>query len=261
LPSLALAPVSACGPAVSRPYETYASFYDTVQGNAMLPLLRRNFDHLVARYRVPFRSVADVACGTGGFLRHLARLGVTVLGVDRSRAMLRLARRKNPSPRVLLLRQDMRALRLPFAVDLITCNFDSLNYLLSLRDLATALRAFRRNLVDGGHLLFDMVTDAWPEPAGDRVASFRLPRGSSVWRVSWDPRTRLRRVHMKNQLASPDGGLRSEREVHLERAYPVRDVRRVLGRCGFRSRGVLDARSLQPARDGTRRALYLATTG
>jgi ubiquinone/menaquinone biosynthesis C-methylase UbiE len=74
-------------------YERWAPTYD----DAPNPLLARE-----ERYLLPLlteledRSVIDVACGTGRWLEKLTRRGCTRrVGIDRSRAMLRVAGRKS----------------------------------------------------------------------------------------------------------------------------------------------------------------------
>ena len=246
-------------PKMTMPYRSFALLYDALLGNAMFPLIRRNFEWLVRRYGIRFRSATDVACGTGAFVRYLCQWGVPVLGVDRSLAMLRLAEQKNGENGAKFLCQDMRQLQLPCPVDLITCHFDSLNYLLSLRDLLQAFRRFRANLTHGGYVIFDMVTDFSSEPQlGVRVQRFDLPGVSSLWTIVWDLARKLRIVTMHNVFTSGAENYRYEREVHAQRPYPVRVVVDLLVRCGFNVRGVLDATSLAVATPRTYRAIYVA---
>lgn len=240
------------------PYSGFARLYDALLGDAMFPLVRRNFEWLVRRYGIRFCSAADVACGTGTFARYLRQWGVPVFGVDSSIPMLRIAVQKNRGNGAKFLRQDLRQLQIPYPVDLITCHFDSLNYLLSTDDLARALGRFRENLTRGGHLIFDMVTDFLQEPKlGVNVQRFKLPGVNSVWVISWEPERRLRVVTMHNFFAIGDGKYRLEREVHAQRQYPVSAVVEILVRCGFKVRGVHDAATLIPATPRTYRAVYV----
>jgi SAM-dependent methyltransferase len=184
------------------PYATFAPLYDALLGDAMFPLVRRNFEWLVRRYGIHFHSAADVACGTGTFVRYLRQWGVPVFGIDRSASMLRIAMQKNREHGVQFLQQDVRQLQLASPVDLITCHFDALNYLLSTRDLLKALCRFRANLTQGGYAIFDMVTDVSPErKLSVRVQRFDLPGVSSIWEIAWDPARKLRVVTMHNFFA------------------------------------------------------------
>lgn len=225
----------------------------------MFPLLRRNFSLLALRHHIRFRSLADVACGTGTFLQLFSNRPILAFGIDRSPAMLRIAAQKNRGRRVRFLRQDLRSLELPHPVDLITCHFDSLNYLLSQRDLGRALRRFAANLNKGGHLVFDMVTDFASEPQmGIGRQVFRLPGMVSVWDTAWDPDRRLRVVTMHHFADDGRGGRSCRREVHAQRPYPISTVLRLLAEAGFRPRGVHDAVTLGPASRRSYRAVYVA---
>jgi SAM-dependent methyltransferase len=241
------------------PYAVFAPLFDALLGDAMFPLVRRNFESVVRRHGIHFRSAADVACGTGTFVRYLRQWGVPVFGIDRAMAMLRIAVQKNRGNGAKFLRQDLRQLQLPYPVDLITCHFDSLNYFLSTRDLFEALCRFRANLTGGGHAIFDMVTDVSPEPKLSlSVQRFNLPGVSSIWVIAQDPARKLRVVTMHNYFAIGVGKYRCEREVHAQRQYPVGVVVELLVRCGFNVRGVHDAASLAAATPRTYRAIYVA---
>jgi SAM-dependent methyltransferase len=256
-------PSSATRGHVSRltiaPYATFAPLYDALLGDAMFPLIKRNFEWLVRRYGIRFRSAADVACGTGTFVRYLWQWGVPVFGIDRAMAMLRIAIQKNRENGAKFLQQDLRQLQLPYPVDLITCHFDSLNYLLSTRDLLKALCRFRANLAQGGYAIFDMVTDCSPEPKlSVSVQRFNLPGVSSIWAIAQDPARQLRVVTIHNFFAIGAGKYRREREVHAQRQYPVGAVVELLVRCGFNVCGVHDAASFAAATPMTYRAIYVA---
>ena len=241
------------------PYSTFAGLYDALMGNSMFPLLRRNFHSLVNRYRIGFRSLADVACGTGAFLRLISPRLTEAFGIDRSPSMLRIAARKNRGRRVRFLKQDLRDLDLPHPVDLITCHFDSLNYLLSLKDLARTFRRFSVNLKKGGHLIFDMVTEFVREPQmgiGQQV--FQLPGIVSVWNIAWNPDRQLRVVTMHHFAVGREASRSYQREVHVQRPYPIATVIRLLAGAGFKLRGVHDAGTLSPASSCSYRAVYVA---
>ena len=118
----------------TTPYNALARTYDALLGTRFFLQLRRTFEQLVRRYGIRFASVADVPCRSGTFVRYLRQSGVpTVYGVDRSPAMLCLAMTRNLGNGARFLHQDFARLQLPQPVELITCNFDSLNYLLTTK--------------------------------------------------------------------------------------------------------------------------------
>jgi SAM-dependent methyltransferase len=237
------------------PYATLAHLYDAVLGDRFFTQLRQVFEGLVQRYGVRFATAADVACGTGTFIRYLRELGVAVVyGVDRSPEMLCVAIAKNQGAGARFLLQDFATLQLPQPVDLITCHFDSLNYLLTSHDLLQALRRFRANMNPGSHLIFDMITDRppWHSP-GPRVEHVTM-RGVTVVRVRrWNPG---RNVQTAFVTISRNG--HSYREIHVQRGYPVAVVVGLLARARFTLLGVHDFQTPGPAATWTPRAVYVA---
>ena len=237
------------------PYATLARLYDAVLGDRFFTQLRHIFEALVQRYGVRFGSAADVACGTGTFVRYLRDLGVPVVyGVDRSPEMLRVAIAKNQDAGARFLLKGFASLQLPQLVDLITCHFDSLNYLLTSDDLLQALRRFRANMNPGGHLVFDMITDQPPwSGAGSRVECVTGTGVSIVRLTCRDPRRGIQTAHVS---ISQNGRL--HREIHVQRGYPVAMVVGLLAQAGFFLLGAHDFQTLGPTETWTPRVVYVA---
>ena len=232
----------------SPPYSEFARLYDEATGFATYPVVRDAVDRSLARYRPQPRIAADVGCGTGLLLPYLASVAERIYAVDRSPAMLGLARARSEHLPVTLLRQDLRCLSLPEPVDLITCTFDTLNYLLSAADLARALQSFRRNLVAGGLLVFDLVTGAaWQGAPLRLVQRLRRPAFVATWRIRTRPARRLSIVEICIRDLRQATTLPGRREVHVQRWYPLALVRELTRRAGLTVREVRDL-------DGDRRA-------
>src|SRR5687768_3648000 len=103
----ALARERCLGKAVTPSYATLAPLYDALFGDHFFSQLRWIFEWLVRRYRIRFVSAADVACGTGTFVRYLRERGAPVAyGVDRSPEMLRVAITENQGNGARFLLQD-----------------------------------------------------------------------------------------------------------------------------------------------------------
>jgi SAM-dependent methyltransferase len=205
--------------------------------------MRRDDDILLR-----FSSAADIGCGTGTFLLHLACLCERLYGVDRSAEMLAQARRKLAGANVTLLQQDLRRLRLPRPVDLITCMFDTLNYLTTAAGVQAALESARENLRSGGSLVFDVITGAGEAGRASRVSQrISLPGQLAVWRLRTDGSRNRSRVEML--WRSPWGPERAKtwREVHQQRWHPLPSLCALLRRCGLQVCGVHDVVSYQPA--------------
>lgn len=229
-----------------RPYSRFARSYDAALGIPNFLRTRRAFEFLVQHHAIRFRSAADIGCGTGLFACYLARCwGVPVFAVDRSPEMLCVARRNCRAVDVCFLEQDIRCLRLPRPVDLITANFDTLNHLITGEDVRRAFRQIAENLPLGGWFLFDFVTHC--QPLAGRCAWVRRYRSHGrelQQRIRWDPRRRLLSIVIVERwsAAAPPAV-----ELHRERAYTPEEIGRWLLESGFVLRGVHDAATLRPA--------------
>ena len=230
------------------PYQRFAEFYDRVMGDAAAPVVVRCFERSRCRYDLRFSSAADIGCGTGTFLCHLAQFCDVLYGVDRSAAMLAQARRKLAGANVSLLQQDLRRLRLPRPVDVITCMFDTLNYLTTAAGVQAALESARENLRSGGSLIFDVITGAGEAGRARRLRQrISLPEQFAIWRLRTDGTQNRSRVEMLWHSLDESGNGRTWREVHHQRWYPLPWLCTVLKRCGLQVCGVHDVVSYEPA--------------
>ena len=241
----------------ARPYSRLAESYDRALGISSFLGTRSAFETLVRRYGIKFRSAADIGCGTGLFAGYLCQCwGVPVFGVDRSKEMLAVATRNCAGLNVCLLQQDIRCLRLPHAVDLITANFDTMNHLLTELDLRLAFRRIWENLRRGGHFIFDLITPCQPLSKAQTYIR-RLGSGNpkAAQHIRWDPWHRILSVNVV--MDSPFSRL-SMLEAHRERAYSPAEVGRWLMAAGFLVRAVHDATNLRIATSCPQRVIIIA---
>jgi SAM-dependent methyltransferase len=239
------------------PYRALSADYDSALGLRFFRRVRAAFERLQREYGFTFRSAADVGCGTGLFARYLAReWRVPVFAVDRSPEMLAEARRICCSERVQVLQQDLRELRLPCRVDLITANFDVLNHLVAPSELRQTLHRVRENLAPGGHFYFDLITPCLGLPPGKWTRWTQpIPRGLVQQHLLWEPRERLLRIDVVSRRF---GRCCAQLERHTERAYKPEQVARWLAEAGFVLRGVHDEASAEFATRCAPRMLFLA---
>ncbi|MHB8897004.1 MAG: class I SAM-dependent DNA methyltransferase [Candidatus Geothermincolia bacterium] len=243
----------------SRPYGELAAIYDELVGATAFDCWLDNFTRLVNRNEVHFDVAADIACGTGLAAAHLARMCGRVYAVDISEQMLEVARRRDGAGNIVFLRQGFSELDLPEQVDLLTCNFDSLNYLTVEEELCEALLRFGRSTRPGGHAIFDMNTCRQLEAARcDSVLVHRTSGGVSIWESSWDPGLRMNTLHMTNFIEDRHGLYSMSEEVHRERAYDIETIGRALREAGFTRIEAFDAKGLSMPGSDTRRVQFIA---
>jgi ubiquinone/menaquinone biosynthesis C-methylase UbiE len=148
-------------------WDEYAPFYDWENartfGRRDISFWRR----MANEHRQP---AVELGCGTGRISVPLLKGGHSVIGVDRSQAMLerarRRARRAGVRDRGLFVRSDVRTLPLRTrSVDFVIAPYGMLQSLTSERDLAATLSSVARVLRAGGLFGIDLVPDLprWSE--------------------------------------------------------------------------------------------------
>ena len=134
-------------------YEVFGRFYDDVMGDRAGPTkLLRN---MIREACPDARTVLELACGAGSVLKHLQE-DYAVAGLDSSRRMLSIARRKLPGVR--LVRQDMTDFSMSRRFDVICCVYDSINHLTRFSDWQKVFARVRQHLLPDGCFIFDMNT-------------------------------------------------------------------------------------------------------
>jgi SAM-dependent methyltransferase len=228
-----LRPLSA--PAATDPYGAYAAVYDLQGQSQWSERMVAFLGDLLPRYDATPCRVLDLACGTGTAAVLLAAQGFTVRGIDGSAQMLERARQKAREAHVdvQFTHADMRASTSPEPVDLVTCWYDSLNYLLDPDDLVRSFRCMRAALAPGGLAVFDMNTRAglaadwdnrcWVQEVGDTYF---------IQQAEWDADKAIATVTL-TCFARIGNDYRRFEEVHRERGYTREEIIAALEAAGL----------------------------
>ena len=204
------------------PYERLALIYDHMMAHVDYAMWAEYVRALWERHQGGEPTDCfDAACGTGRFLAELGAPGLRMGGADASSAMLEKARRRLPR-RARLSCQDLRELRDGGQWALVTCLYDSLNYLTESRDLARALEHLAALCEAGGLVIFDICTERNSlEHFKDRTEHGRAD-GWSWERHSWYDKDA--RLHHNEFLVEHAASGRRFVEVHRQRIYAVDEV-------------------------------------
>ena len=161
-------------------------------------------------------DVLEYGCGNGRIAMPLARLGLEVWGVDRSKVMLadlrrRLAGEPALRKRIHLREGDMRAVRLRRRFPLVLCTFNTFLHLYTRDDVERFLARVRAHLAPKGRFVVDVAMPDPEELARDpnrihRVPRFKHPSTGEVVRYGerfdYDP---LRQVLLVSMEFEPKG--------------------------------------------------------
>jgi ubiquinone/menaquinone biosynthesis C-methylase UbiE len=218
-------------------YAKFAYFYAkgpyAHYGKTMAALLPA----ILERFHAEPRKILDLACGEGTFCVAMAKEAYRVTGVDFSTHMLELARERaiQEKVNVAFLLQDMRSLAIEERYDLVTCWYDSLNYLLEVEDLEKAFACAYRVLKHDGLFIFDMNTIYGLSVIWQRSecsVQQDAPALFEIHRPSYDFERNIATLRITG-FAKEKGGWTRIDEEHKERGYALEEIGRCLQKPGF----------------------------
>jgi SAM-dependent methyltransferase len=246
-------------------YNGYAHIYDAsgqiAFSEQMIPYLRR----LLERHPVRQRRMLDLACGTGTVAIAMALQGWQVTGVDASPHMLEQARAKAEAigqehldNRLRWMQADMRRFRVREPVSLVTCLYDSLNYMLSSDDLQAVFRHVSAALEPGGLFLFDMNTAYALENYWEGQTYMTDTPDLTVVMAS-EHDYDLHRSTVTVTCFEREGDVyRKYIETHVEQAYPQEHVATLLSDVGLSVVNAYACFTFSPPEFDTTRILWVA---
>lgn len=248
-------------PLYNRFAEIYARGPYLAYANGMVESLPR----LLTQFHIPTSPgrLLDVACGEGTFAVALAKQGWRVTGIDLSPQMLALARERARDAGVTarFQQKDMRRLTYDNEFNLVTCWFDSLNYLLEEDDLLLTFNGIARALKPGGWFIADMNTRiglivGWMQQK--EYIQQDTPDLMEVHKHSFDYERMIASVHITAFL-NKGGGWERIDETHQERAYSLETIKECLRSAGLEVAGMIGSlNDLTPVNAESRRVWLVA---
>ena len=171
----------------------------------------------LAQNRIDKAEILDLACGSGILAYELAILGHTVTGLDQSLEMLERAEHKCRNlPKVDFIAGDMAKFDLNRQFDLITCTYDSINYLTEQSQLESYFQSVGKHLEQDGLFIFDSNTEAGYKLIGRRELVHEFDNEKVVHLSSFDESTGLSGIKFEFE----DGST----EIHVQRPYGEDDL-------------------------------------
>lgn len=230
-------------------FQDLARFYDALMAHVnydrwigvitrLADALPRNFLHV------------DLACGTGTILKRLRQLGWQSVGIDLSVAMLKAGKKDSALEGVAA--GDFRALPLRPCAHLVSCLFDSLNFLLTEQELRKAFYEVAATLNEKGLFYFDLITERM---VTEHFAGQQWVESNGKFWTSWEsdycPKTRVSETRIRFG--------RGPLCVLRERAYTQEQIEAALHRVGLHLITVYDVETGGPPRRKTTRMEFIAT--
>ena len=250
----------------NKAYGKFAGVYDQLNSDLFSVEMAQKTFNLIDLLDIPVETCLDLCCGTGTAVKIFSEAGYQAEGLDGSAKMLKIARAKLKKHKPRLYCQNLptfkiiekRGSRKLKKYDLITSFFDSLNYMLTSKDLGTAFRSVSRHLNSSGYFIFDMNTPhalkhTW---SGDTLADVKDDI-SIIWRSTYSPMSKSATLIATFFVKEGRHWIRFDEE-HVEAGYSNAEIRRLLKASGFRVRGLYDCRTMERPSRETNRVVVVA---
>ena len=218
-------------------YKRFASFYAKGQYPQYSERMAELLPAVLERFGAEPRTILDLACGEGTFTLAMAKRGFQVTGVDLSPQMPGFARERAEKENVKIefTLQDIRSLPFEERFDLVTCWYDSLNYLLEWGDLEKTFAGVWRALKRAGLFIFDMNTIYGLAVNWQRHPCYiqqDTPELFEIHRPSYDYEKNIATLRITGFMKERTGWTRMDEE-HKERGYSLEEISQCLKKAGL----------------------------
>jgi len=218
-------------------YTHLAKYYDSLMPESWYSSWARFARLHIKRAGIKPRLIIDLACGTGRLAARLNRIA-PVIGIDNSLAMLRVARHNYPN--VHFHAGALTTFKLPGRqkTDIITCAFDSLNYLPSDKELHVTLARCISRLSPRGLLLFDVNGERAFSAQGKKTnrRAYVFGNDQIIWKNTFYPKVWKAEFEIRTKNAH--GRQIKHYEQHIEKYYSPQLILEILKRLDVRVLGI-----------------------
>jgi D-alanine-D-alanine ligase len=199
---------------------------------------RRDVDFVIAAAAVqPHSQILDLCCGQGRHCLELARRGFKqVTGVDRSRYLVRLAKKRAQTEglQVVFKEGDARNPRLPEnSFDCVAIMGNSFGYFSNKQDDEKVLTTVGKILRPSGQLVLDITDGAYMADHFDRRSWEWIDEHHFVCRERSLSADRERLIS-REVIVHDEMGVIAD-QFYAERLYTREGIQRLLEKCGFRN--------------------------
>lgn len=240
-------------------YKNFAYVYDKLMYDVDYAAWADYIEEIFKKQGLKPGLVLDLGCGTGSLCMEMAKRGYDMIGIDLSEDMLSCARDKSSAAGldILYLNQDMTEFELYGTVDAILCLMDSINYVTSKKDVKKVFKLVKNYLNPGGLFIFDINTEYKLENIlGNNVFYDVGEDITYIWQNRYDRRSATCEFDLTFFVKEEDTYRRYE-ELHLERAYPVEEMKQLIKESGLVLEGVYNDLSFKRRTAKSQRVFFL----
>lgn len=242
---------------MTNSYQGFAQLYDALTFDVDYENIASFIHSLLEKNGIKKGLVLDLACGTGTLTLALANKGYEMLGADLSEDMLSVARQKQGAENILFLNQPMDDFELYGTVDAIVCVLDSINYLTEPGALEKTFHLCANYLNPGGLLIFDVNSEyKFSSVLGTTTYSYETDDIFYNWENEYDPKSRLCDLYLTFFCLEESGLYRRVDEVHTQRAYSEKELKKALAEAGLTVLDTYDDYTPKKPHETSQRIVY-----
>ena len=242
-------------------YTSFAQVYDTFMDNIPYEEWGEYLTGLLEEYGVKNGLVLELGCGTGSMTEILAAKGYDMIGADNSGEMLEIAmeKRNESGHDILYLLQDMREFELYGTVSAVVSVCDSVNYITEEEELEEVFRLVNNYLDPKGIFIFDFNTKyKYQKVLGDRTIAEKRDECSFIWDKYYYEDEEMNEYELTLFIQEKGNLYRKFEEVHLQRAYTLEQMIRLVKKSGLEFVTAYDAFTREQPTDTSERIYMVA---
>lgn len=175
-------------------YKSFSYYYDEI----MEVIEYDGWINLTKKYLTSSSKVLDLACGSGTFAVSLANDGYTVSALDLSKEIIDVAKEKAIMNHVEIdfKVKDMTNFKYEETFDVITCFFDSVNFL-TKEEVAKMMDSVYENLKEEGYFIFDLFTYSKMKAFNNTTLKEDLAFADYKWKMRVKNNTLFHKITIK----------------------------------------------------------------
>ncbi len=197
-------------------YKKFAYYYDEV----MSGMNYTKWFNFIQPYLNPDSSILDLACGSGTFAIMLKLKGFHVEGLDLSHSILEIASEKAKINHldIPFYEMDMIHFQLPKKYDVITCFFDSINFIEKKDDIDALIANVYQHLKPKGYFIFDIFSKKMLH----EYQHHHFEENNFTYHIDWKTE-RVNKTKLKHHIKIQEGDLSIE-ESYYEYYHKIKSL-------------------------------------
>ena len=211
----------------ARNYSILSSVYDRLMNPTFYSKYIKFIKLVIRKHKLNVNKILDAGCGTGRLSKELKKVGFEVVGIDISKEMVRLARKRGIKCYVM----SMEEFNIGKRFDMIISTYDSVNYLTKTK-LKKFIKNAYRHLVNGGALIFDINSPAKIKRLQNRETKFFSTNGYDIVWLSYGKNCWISKIIIYKQARK--NLYKKYVEVHKEYIHDPVFINQLLVSTGFR---------------------------